>query len=251
LEAFYRRHGAALVARLRPLEHWRLVAREVADGELTALLGTRPLVGDAVQARERARLLRDVETFLAYDWSLKLERFVAAEQPFGVPDPLALDLAGATLHVLGWIDRVDVEGDHALVRDLKTGREHLRSGDEEAPTPGRDLQLGLYALVARKLAAEWSLPPKLQAAYVYVESGEERAFRADCGELLRAAESWLLIAARLLAERSFPPARGGDQCRFCAFRPACGDEVRERSAAAAGTATGALAGFLALRGGAE
>jgi RecB family exonuclease len=237
------------VAREGTLAHWKKVASEVAGGGLAALLATRPLVGDAVQAKERARLLRDVETFLAYDWTLKLRRFVAVEQPFGVPEPLALDLAGAKLHVAGRIDRIDVEGDHALVRDLKTGREHPRAGDEEAPTPARDVQLGLYGLVARKLAAEWGLPRELQAAYVYVESGEERPFRADFGELLRATESWLLLAARLLAERSFPPAPGGEDCRHCAFRPACGDEVRQRSAAAAGSAAGALAGFLALRGG--
>jgi RecB family exonuclease len=249
MERFYRENGAAFVAREKALGHWRKVAREVADVGLSALLASYPLVGGGIREKERGRLLRDVERFLEYDWHLPLSRFVGVERPFGTPDPVALDAEGLPLHVRGYVDRIDEEGDHALLRDLKTGRDHLRVGDEEGPTPVRDVQLGLYGLVARRLAGEWGIPRKLQVAYAYARSGEERAFRDDYGKLEKAAKGWLALSARLLAERSFPPTPVAEDCALCPFHPVCGVEVPARSAAYDVKAMGAVAEFLALKKG--
>ena len=91
-------------------------------------------------------------------------------------------------------------------------------GKEEDPTPTRDVQLGLYSLVARKMAKEWKLPAKLQAAYVYPRNADEREFRDDHAELEQATKEWLAVAHGLLAEHSFPPSPSKDDCKYCPFR---------------------------------
>jgi RecB family exonuclease len=250
MEAFYRENGAAFVSRALPLDQARKRAREIAEGGLEALIARYPLVGRGVRDKEKGRLLRDVETFLDLDRRQPLTRFVGVEIPFGTPDGLALDAGGLRLHVRGRVDRIDEEGDHALLRDLKTGKEHPRSGDEEGPTPVRDVQIGLYGLVARRLARAWGIPEKVEAAYVYARTGTERAFRAaDHAALEGAAKGWLALSARLLAERSFPPTPEPKDCGICDFRPVCGEAVPARAAAAAPGAGGAVAAFLAMKAG--
>jgi hypothetical protein len=245
MEAFFEAHGEPFTARKRTFAHWLGTANSLADGRLDTLLATRPLVGRGVVEKERSRLHRDVERFLAYDWALPLERHVGVELSFGYDAPLALDAGSRQLWVHGWIDRIDVEQGHALLRDLKTGKPHLREGDEEGPTPGRDVQLGLYGLVARRLSAKLDVPKRLQAAYAYAQHGEERAFRDDYAELETATKGWLAIAAGLLASHEFPPTPLGDDCTFCGFRPICGEGASGRSAASG--AGGAAGEYLALR----
>jgi RecB family exonuclease len=250
-EAFYRAHGEAFVARKRTLPQWKAIARELADERLVSLLVAYPLVGTASREKERKRLLRDLESFLEYDWRLPLTRFVGVELPFGYDEPVVLKVGGVPLHVRGYVDRIDIEGDHALLRDLKTGNDHPRTGDEANPTPSRDVQLGLYGLVARKLSARWGIPKELQAAYAYPRNGEERAFRGDHADLDRATKSWLEVAASLMSERSFPPTPMTDRCTYCAYGPVCGDTAPARAAAALEDADGAVAEFLELHAGEE
>lgn len=249
MEAFYGAHGSAFTARKRTPAHWLRAAQALADAQLAALLEERPLVGRSVVEKERRRLHRDVERFLDHDWSLPLDRYVGVELPFGWDAPLALEARVTPLYVHGYIDRIDVEKGHALLRDLKTGKAHLREGDEAAPTPGRDLQLGLYGLVARKLAAEWDLPKKLQAAYAYVQHGEERAFRADYAALEEATVDWLGIAAGLLAAHAFPPTPQPRDCTWCPFHPVCGAELPWR--AEASSIGGPAGDYLGMRRPAE
>jgi RecB family exonuclease len=251
MERFYREHGEAFVAGKQGLAHWKKIAREIADDSLSSRLVSYPLVGVGIREKERRRLLQDVESFLDYDRALRLTRFVGVERPFGSPHPVVLDAGGIPFHVRGYVDRIDEEGDHALLRDLKTGRSHPRTGKEAGPTPVRDVQIGLYGLVARKLAAPWGIPRKLQVAYAYARDGAERAFREDYGDLEEAAKVWLALAARLLSERSFPPTPDPHDCGICAFRPVCGKEVPARSEAFRTDAEGAVARFLALKGGDE
>ena len=243
-ERFYAEHGEEFVSGKRSLAHWKKVLKEFADQSFDALCGSYPLVGQGVLDKERARLLRDLEAFLEYDAKLPLARFVAVERAF---DGVALDAGGTSLHVRGYIDRLDVEEDHALVRDLKTGRDHPRIGDEADPTPVRDVQLGLYGLVARKLAGKWDIPRKVQAAYVYARGPSERDFRKDHAALEAAAKGWLAVAAGLLFEQAFPPTSRDEDCAFCPFAPVCGAPVQGRAAAQVDEAQGALAAFFETR----
>ena len=240
-ETFHHDHGKDFVAKAKPLSHWKKVVAKIAEEAFDGLRVRYPLVGDGVEQNERKRLQKDLETFLSYDWGRPLTKFVGVELSF---DGVTLDAGGTKLHVHGYLDRVDVEGDHALVRDLKTGSDHLREGDEAGPTPGRDIQLGLYSLVAKKKAVEWGIPKKLEAAYAYVRNGEERAFRNDHAALEKATKEWLAVAAALLEEHSFPPTPDGYDCGLCPYVPVCDGAAR---AAAVEEADGAVGAFLALR----
>ncbi len=88
-----------------------------------------------------------------------------------------------------------------------------------------DVQLAVYALATQRLAATWQLPPRVGAAYAFVNRGtEERDWRRDFEQTLKpAAEQWLGLAADLLAARAFPRTPNSDDCTFCRFTPVCGD----------------------------
>ena len=146
VEAFYRAHGQAFVAGRASLAHWQGVAAGLADGCFAAFLSGYPLVGERIREKERRRLLDAVSAFLAHDWAQNRRgrRFVGVEVGFGEEAPLALRAGGRTLHVRGFIDRLDVDGGVTTVRDLKSGKHHPRTGREAGPTALRDVQLGLY-----------------------------------------------------------------------------------------------------------
>jgi hypothetical protein len=257
IEVFYREHGPDFVARRRSEAHWQELGRELAARELEAFLSEYPLVGEGVRVKERERLQESLRAFLEYDWDRGPgRRHVGVELPFGVPAPLAVAADGVTLHVHGYIDRVDVEGDATLVRDLKSGAAHPRAGREADPTPFRDVQLGLYQLAAKKLAATWGTPGKVQAAYAYASGRadvEERAFREDAAALADATQEWLATAAHLLSARAFPPTADEGDCEYCPFQPLCGDgaAARAREGLAEEEEDGPLARFRTLKLGEE
>jgi hypothetical protein len=142
-----------------------------------------------------------------------------------------------------------VAGGRSLVRDLKTGRAHPRIGKEADPQPALDVQLAVYGLVARALAAEWEIPREIAAAYTYVGGGfGERDFREDFEEaLVPAAAEWLGTAAGLLAERLFPRTPDERDCAYCAFRPVCGEGAHPRARGLLAGAGGILRRFASLK----
>jgi hypothetical protein len=119
----------------------------------------------------------------------------------------------------------------------------------------RDVQLGLYQLVARRLAKTWGTPRRVEAAYAYVSPRgdvQERAFRGDAGALEMATERWLATAGHLLSARAFPPTTDAADCEYCPFEPLCGDGVPRRAREALELEDdGPLARFRALELGEE
>jgi ATP-dependent helicase/nuclease subunit B len=253
-EELYRAHGAAIAGRAQTLSHWQATARSLADRLFVEFLSEYPLVGEEVRNRERERLRESVHAFVEYDWRGSPDRrHVGVELAFGAEEPLEIAAGGVPLHVRGFIDRVDVEGETTLVRDLKSGRPHPRIGDEAGPTPFRDVQLGLYQLAAKVLAGAWNTPRKVAAAYAYASGHgdvQERAFRDDAGELEAATERWLASAALLLRARAFPATPHAGDCTYCPFLPLCGSEAPRRAAEGlAAEEDGALARFRDLKDG--
>jgi RecB family exonuclease len=257
VEAFYRAHGAAFVAASRSMGHWKKIAFALADGLFEEFLSEHPLVGAGVREKERERLLDALGAFLDHDrdrYRGRDRRFVGVEVAFGEDAPLQVAADGVTLHLHGFIDRLDVVDGVTLVRDLKSGKAHRKDGDESGPTPFRDVQLGVYALATRRLATQWNVPRKLAAAYVYASGRgevEERSFRDDFGDLEKATAEWLATAGQLLAARAFPPTPDQHDCRFCPFAPVCGDDAVDRARAALEDADGPLGRFGALKLGEE
>ena len=238
-EAFYRDHGAAFCERRETLGDWLARIDAIAEREFDLFLAQYPLVGEAVRNQQRERLRADARSLLQYDWEVAGGRFVAAERTFGYPTPVELSLPGGSLFVRGRIDRLDVDGETASVRDLKTGRPYPRTGRDAEPQPTRDVQIAVYGLVVQRLAREWGVPERVSAAYVYVGSGaDEREYRRDFDRVLApAARDWLDLGGALLRERLFPRTADPVDCSYCAFRPVCGDAVyaRARSLLAAGS----------------
>jgi RecB family exonuclease len=160
-----------------------------------------------------------------------------------------LPLGGRSLFVRGRIDRIEVAGDVALVRDLKTGRAHPRIGPAAEPDASLDLQIAVYALVVARLAEAWGVPKTLAASYLYVgRTVDQRDWPDFHGSLEPPARAWLAAAADLLAARAFPHTPDADDCRYCAFRPVCGDDVHQRARLVLLAGGPGLDGFRALKG---
>ena len=255
LEHFFRANGEAFCRRERTLAEWRVIADEAADACFLELLGEYPLAGDAVEA-QRQRLRREVGYLVRAEWESGARlSFGKVEASFGYPVPVPLPVDGdVTLHVRGFIDRLDRASVGVVVRDFKTGQPKAR--EETDIDPVVDAQIGLYALVASGVMGGEKVA---RAAYVYpVAAGDsERAFEgAELEELLRRARDWFGLARELLAARSFPHTADAERCRYCAFQAVCGTDepaVSQRKLAAAKPSSLAarFAAITAIEGAAE
>jgi RecB family exonuclease len=229
-ERFYREAGTALCRREGSLEQWVARARAIAGEAFEELRHEYPMRGEDGIARERNRLLRQIEQLVHYEWELPAREFLESELVFGEPEAVRLALAGGDLYVHGKIDRIDRIGAQALaVRDLKTGR--VRDFGEDPINAGRDLQIGLYVLAVE--ANAYGGAPVRQAAYVHPSAAREpdRAFEGANVEVLRRhTREWLGLARRLLTEGLFPRTPNPEDCKYCPFVSACGDGARERAA---------------------
>ncbi len=230
-ERFFRAAGAALCRHEGTLEQWVTRAQEIAREEFDTLRHAYPMRGEEGIARERNRLLRQIEQLVHYEWQTPAREFLASELTFGDPQPVRLEVEGGALYVRGAIDRIDRIGPAALsVRDLKTGR--VRDFGEDPINAGRDLQIGLYVLALE--ASGFGSAPVAVAAYVHPSAAQEpdRAFAgAEVERLRRQTREWLAIARRLLSAGAFPRTPNAEDCTYCPFLPACGDGAHQRSAA--------------------
>jgi RecB family exonuclease len=248
-EAFFTAHGHEFCGRAGTLAGWQAALDTVVEQEFERFLESYPLAGGAVRRVQRERLRQDVHELLEFEWATGACRFVAAERSFGHDAPVALAAGGRSLFVRGRIDRLEVAGDVAVVRDLKTGRAHPRIGAAAEPDASLDLQIAVYALVVARLAEAWGVPGRLAASYLYVgRTVDQRDWLDFHASLETPARAWLAAAAELLAARAFPHTPDADDCRYCAFRPVCGDDVHEQARSVLRAGGPGLDGFRALKG---
>jgi RecB family exonuclease len=230
-ERFFREAGAAICRRQETLDHWVARARTIAAEQFEGLRHEYPMRGEDGIARERERLLLQIEQLVQYEWHLTPREYLASELPFGDAEAVRLEVDGGALYVRGAIDRIDRVGVAGLsVRDLKTGR--VRDFGEDPINPTRDLQIGLYVLAVE--AAGYGGAPVRVAAYVHPSAAQEpdRAFSGPELDLLRRqTREWLSIARQLLAAGTFARTPNPEDCTYCPFLPACGESAHERSAA--------------------
>lgn len=230
-ETFFREAGPEMCRHQGSLEWWVRRAQEIAAAALATACETYPLRGADAIARERHRICSQIADLVRDEWERPPRRYLASELSFGRDAPVAL---GPTpLHLWGAIDRIDDLDDGSLsVRDLKTGR--VRDLSEEDVNPARDLQIGIYTLVAESLFSDGDGCPARVSEAVYVHpsaaQAPERAFRgAQLAGLVTRTNSWLALATDLLAHGFFVRTTSADDCRTCPFVPVCGDGAQERS----------------------
>jgi ATP-dependent helicase/nuclease subunit B len=144
-------------------------------------------------------------------------------------EPIALDLAGALMHVHGRMDRLEWRArERFRVIDYKTGSSWGRPADD-ALGGGKSLQLPVYMMAAAELL---SIPAERGSAQYLYASRRGRFHRASFdGAKLGDAHGGVRGLLRELVEG----VRGGDfhaqpskeACHYCDFRGAC-DATRER-----------------------
>ena len=230
-ERLFREAGEAICRRQATVDQWVGRARALASEQFEALRHEYPMRGEDGIARERERLLQQIEQLVRYEWQLMPREYLASELPFGEPEAVCLEVDGGALYVRGAIDRIDRLGAAGLsVRDLKTGR--VRDFAEDPINAARDLQIGLYVLAVE--ASGYGGAPVNTAAYVHPSAAQvpDRAFSGSELDLLRRqTRDWLSIARQLLAAGTFPRTPNVEDCTYCPFLPACGEDAHQRSGA--------------------
>jgi RecB family exonuclease len=224
-EAFYNEHGTDFGARKHDLAFYQRAMRYRGEDAFRQFCESYPFANERIAEAQGHEFLDQLSKLLDYDWQGAPRAFVAVERGFGYDEPCALDTDAGRLYVRGRIDRIDVEHDAVLVRDLKTGRSKPRRADDP-PSLNPDLQLGLYARVTQRLAPSWGLAPKVGVAYVYLRSGElERRWSgADYDQLQAASGEWLATAVDILEHGAFVRTAARSDCQYCAHKMVCESE---------------------------
>ncbi len=110
--------------------------------------------GGAVLLRKLTKLVRDDfsgESPLVKPFGGEARRIDRQELKFGLDEsapPVTLDLDGVRLRVRGAIDRIDRQGDRAILVDYKTGSTRIPASEI---ADGRNFQMLIYLLVAQQL----------------------------------------------------------------------------------------------------
>ncbi len=161
LEQTYARLGGAIMP--ERLEEALVVLDQVAAERMPGAPGRLRFRASAqwdeaqtVLKRKLERLIRDDfggSNPLDKEFPGEVRQIYRQELKFGLDDqpPVTLDLDGVTLRVRGAIDRIDRQGDRAILIDYKTGSTPIRAEEIE---DGRNFQMLIYLLAARELIGQ-------------------------------------------------------------------------------------------------
>jgi CRISPR/Cas system-associated exonuclease Cas4 (RecB family) len=226
-ESFWREHGTRVAERAGELTQHRAALRALAIEQFRELASTYPFANPQIAQAQLEALCDQLDKLLCFDWNEgEPKQFVAVEQTFGYESECRLDTEAGPLYVRGKIDKLDREGGTLLVRDIKTGKAKPRDA-KAPPDSGIDLQLGLYALVAKRLAKEWGTPQRVGVSYLYLRRGEvARSWLGSDYEVLEeATRGWLVTAREILTQGAFVRTPNRDDCTYCSHRPVCASEL--------------------------
>ncbi|HET8934438.1 MAG TPA: PD-(D/E)XK nuclease family protein [Polyangiales bacterium] len=227
-EEFWQQNGPALATRAGDLAQWNTQLRAFAVARFETLQHTYPFENERVAHFERETLCDQLEKLLALDWNSntqQMQKFVAVERRFGYSGECDIATEAGPLYLRGKIDKLDTVDNTLLIRDIKTGGGKPRA-DDDKPDPGIDLQVAVYALVAKRMARDWGTPDDVEVAYIYLRSGDpDRSWRgADYADLEGEAKNWLAMARETLETGTFARSPIDDDCKYCAYKPVCASE---------------------------
>jgi hypothetical protein len=233
-ENFFRENGAEFTSCRRTASKWspwKQKAQAVVNLQFELFLEEYPLLSGRVRDQQRRRLFRDFIRLLEFEWRNRQDlKFRAAEFSCGFPDPIPLELSGRRLFVRGFIDRLDELDGCLFIRDFKSGKGHPREKGEAGPTPVRDSQLVVYALIMNTLHKKdpkrWPEVGGVAYSYPDPHGAMERSFVDDLADLLKKGRDWLAALADLVEGRQFPRTDDEADCQYCSFVPVCGDQAK-------------------------
>jgi hypothetical protein len=258
-EQFFVQYGSKFEQRIGKLAdylgHGDAIVEELFEGLRDRVAFENADAWSAQVARARTHFT----AFLQHEWARDAGKWVAAELAFGYPPAGAVQIETSTgpMWVRGDIDRLRIGKDEAgkpitEIWDIKSGKSKGIVNERTSPDHLTDLQIGVYAIVAQAKAAEWKLPKRAAAGYVYTNhaKGPERAFDGDkTEELVADARRWLGVARDLLEAGLFPRTPNEDDCNFCHLRLACGPAAPLRAdRLLRKVKAGPLAAFAKLKG---
>jgi ATP-dependent helicase/DNAse subunit B len=161
LEATYRRLGGVITP--ERLDEALSVLNEVAD-ERMATAPTRLRFRVSPQwAQEQRALRRRLEHLIRDDFTGNSpldDQFPGRREIYVQEarfDDFSLDVGGEPLRVRGSIDRIDRQGDRAIVVDYKSGSTKIAKSETEK---GRNFQMMLYLLAAQALIEQDDAPDR-------------------------------------------------------------------------------------------
>ena len=212
---------------------------------LAALAAHRALVpppSGGVYDREERELLNDLTLFLKFEAEDHGQRKpIGLEVGFGGAtegealgrrEPITIDLGdGLRFKLRGRIDRLDklANGTYEAV-DYKTGGAFLPRGLDATFAGGRQLQHALYALAAVELLRETDPQARVVGSYYFPTRRGTRARQVRPASTQVKAADVLRDLFDLLAAGVFVHTPDEDEdCRFCDFSRACGQNAAERA----------------------
>lgn len=211
--------------------------------------GFRP---SALWEQEKAALVRRLETLVRLDFSegnplAKLTNShprqpYRQEVPFSPDDEqpilLSVDDAIGSLHVMGYIDRMDRVGDQVIVIDYKTGSTRIPVREMEQ---GRNFQMMLYLLAGQSILARdpdpdaprkiagglfWHLRDSKASGQILIDSDEGQT-------AIQQALQHLSLNIQEGRQGNFavePNRRGSGPCtHYCEFHQFCRESIMKRS----------------------
>ncbi len=152
------------------------------------------------------------------------------ELKFGLENrpPVTLDLDDIKLRVRGAIDRIDVQGDRAILIDYKTGSTRIPASEI---ADGRNFQMLIYLLAARELIGQ-----EVAGGVFWQIGGRSLGeLHADDAEIIREGETHIVRYLELVRAGDFAThaaKREEGKCtRYCEFHQLCRINVNGRGKA--------------------
>jgi ATP-dependent helicase/nuclease subunit B len=203
--------------------------------------GRKPPPGEPVFERQCRRLQRICRIFLAEEEEyartgnkpLFLEVGVGlrvGNSPLDIEDPLAVSLPnGRQIRARGRMDRIDsVAGNPKVlfIHDYKTGSA-IKFEDRRPYNQGRTVQHALYLELLRArlrtLGGEFS-GARVEGFGYFFPGDKERGRRLDyAGHELAEGRGILQKLSQIAGSGSFLATNCVNDCKFCDYRPVCGD----------------------------
>lgn len=232
LERTYRRLGGEIVP--ERLDEALVVLHDVADERMRTAPGRLRFRVSAQWAQEQVVLRRRLERLIRDDFSG--ESTLEAKFPANAPrtiyrqearfNDLEIDLGNDSLRVRGSIDRIDRQGERAVVVDYKTGSTPINKSEIEV---GRNFQMMIYLLAAQALImhddAEVSPDEVAGGLFWRIGGGSLGELNTDDSETIEVGKEHLSRYLTLARSGDFATHAnrldGGKCARYCDFHQFC------------------------------